>query len=269
MGHAALVVTHPVHDQAPRRVRDFQFEHLFEIAHLGLRRSGAVFTSFAIHAVLVTAAVLVPILLYDILPEPDEAVRAFFVAPSLIAPPPPPPPPPAAGVRVARAPAVARPQAPDSFVAPMEVPSSVVLEEALDLSGAEGGVPGGVEGGIAGGVVGGVIGGLPLEPPPPRKIVRVGGAIVAPKLAHKVAPEYPPLAILSRIQGIVILEAVVGEDGRVETVKVLRGHLVLQEPAIEALKQWRYRPLLLNGQPTPFMLTVTLVFRLNAAANTQ
>jgi protein TonB len=266
MGHAALVVTSPVRDQSPLRVRDFQFESLFEIEPLGVRRSTAVFTSFAIHTALITAAVLVPILLYNILPEPGEAVRAFFVAPSLIAPPPPPPPPPAAGVRVARAPAVARPQAPDSFVAPMEVPSAVVPDEALDLGGVEGGVPGGVEGGIAGGVVGGVIGGLPLEPPPPRKAVRVGGAIIAPKLVNRVAPEYPPLAALSRVQGIVILEAVVGEDGRVQTVAILRGHLLLQEPAIEAVKQWRYQPLLLNGQPTPFVLTVTLVFKLESPA---
>jgi len=115
-------------------------------------------------------------------------------------------------------------------------------------------------------VVGGVVGGLPLEaPPPPRKRVRIGGAIVAPKLVHRVAPEYPPLAALTRVQGTIILEAMVGEDGRVQTVTLLRGQPILQEAAIEAVKQWRYQPLLLNGEPTPFVLTVTLLFNLVSA----
>jgi len=266
MGHAAIAVSHPTHHEAPPRLRDFAFETLFvSNESLGARRGAAVLTSFAVHAALVTAAVVIPVLLYNALPEPGEAVRAFFVAPNLIAPPPPPPPPPAAGVRVTRAPAVPAPLAPTAFVAPMEVPAEIRPDEGLDL-GVEGGVPGGVEGGVPGGVVGGVIGGLPLEPPPPpRKAVRVGGAIVAPKLIHRVAPEYPPLAALTRVQGTVILEATVGEDGRVQSVTLLRGQPILQEAAIEAVKQWRYQPLLLNGQPTPFVLTVTLLFNLVSA----
>lgn len=129
----------------------------------------------------------------------------------------------------------------------------------------EGGVPGGVEGGVPGGVLGGVVGGLPLEPlpkaPPPR-VVRVGGKMVAPELVRRVSPAYPELARLARVDGVVILEAQVDIRGRVKTVKVLRGQPLLDEAAIEAVKRWRYRPLLLNGVPTEFILTVTLMFNL-------
>jgi protein TonB len=216
-----------------------------------------------IHAVLIALIVIVPVLVDDFLPEPDRTVRAFFVSPVGIAPPPPPPPPPAAGARtVQRAPAVPRPAEAPRFVAPIEVPSEIVPEEGLDL-GVEGGMPGGVEGGVAGGVVGGIVGGLPPEAAPaPQKYVRIGGNIKAPKLVHEAKPEYPMLAQQARVQGIVILEAQVGPDGRVQTVRVLRGIPLLDEAAIAAVRQWRYQPLLLNGQPMPFVLSVTVVFRI-------
>jgi protein TonB len=263
----ALVVTHQpsrsrlAEPVAPSGVHPF--ESLVDSTARPVKRGGALGLSLALHTALVTAAVVVPVLLYDAMPEPGEAVHAFFVTPSLVAPPPPPPPPPAAGVRLARATAVAPIVATaPSFVAPMDVQPLVAPSEGLDLGGVEGGVPGGVEGGMPGGVVGGVIGGLPLEAPPPRKVVRVGGAIVAPKLVHRVAPVYPELAAITRLHGVVILEATVDETGRVQTVSILRGQPVLQEAAIEAVKQWRYQPLLLNGEATPFILTVTLNFNL-------
>ncbi len=241
------------------------FESLLDSSSTPVRRAAPLLVSFAAHAALVTAAVVIPVVLYDALPDPGQAVHVFFVTPSLAPPPPPPPPPPAAGVRVARTPAAAPTVAnAPSFVAPLDVKPLVPDSDGLDLSGVEGGVPGGVEGGVPGGVVGGVIGGLPLEPPPaPRKAVRVGGALVAPKLVHRVAPVYPELAALTRIHGVVILEATVDENGRVEDVTIVRGQPVLQEAAVEAVKQWRYQPLLLNGEATPFILTVTLNFNLN------
>jgi protein TonB len=131
--------------------------------------------------------------------------------------------------------------------------------------GVEGGVPGGVEGGVPGGVVGGIVGGLPAEPGPPPRVVRIGGKITAPRLVHVVRPEYPALAQQARLAGIVILEARVGLDGRVKEVKPLRGPPLLLDAAIAAVSQWRYRPLLLNGQPVEFVLTVTVAFNLTGA----
>ncbi len=81
------------------------------------------------------------------------------------------------------------------------------------------------------------------------------------------SPEYPALARSAQVEGLVILEAVVGADGSVQEVTVLRSAGfagILDRAAIKSVRQWKYSPLLLNGQPTPFVLTVTLSFsRLN------
>jgi protein TonB len=225
-------------------------------------RAGATFAvSIALHTALVLAVAILPLLFYETLPN-QEALKAFFVAPLEVVPPPPPPPPPAAGARpVAKAAPRIEAQAPSGFVAPIEVPAEIKPEESLDL-GVEGGVPGGVEGGVPGGVVGGVVGGLPQGPPPPARVVRIGGQIAQPKLIRQVRPLYPDLAVQSRLSGLVILEAEVDTRGYVKAVKVLRGHPLFDEAAMTAVKQWRYQPLLLNGEPTGFILTVTVTFSL-------
>jgi protein TonB len=102
----------------------------------------------------------------------------------------------------------------------------------------------------------------PPPPPKPAEPVRVGGDIEAPTLIHRVDPEYPTIAIGAKIEGIVILEATVDERGTVEGVRVLRSQPLLDRAAVEAVKQWRYKPLQLNGRATPFILTVTVSFNL-------
>ena len=88
--------------------------------------------------------------------------------------------------------------------------------------------------------------------------------MTAPALITRVEPEYPNIAVNARVQGVVILEAVVGRDGRVEEVKVLRSIPLLDTAAIAAVHQWRYSPLLLNGTPERFVLTVTVSFSLDS-----
>jgi protein TonB len=151
-----------------------------------------------------------------------------------------------------------------------ETPREVALGTGSTGGGVEGGVVGGIEGGVVGGVTGGVIGGLisaaaPPPPPPPPQApagpVRVGGQIKTPALVHRVEPIYPEVAAAAKLSGMVILEAVVGTDGCVETVSVLRSrHALLDKAAVDALKQWRYTPLVLNAIPTSFVLTVTFTF---------
>ena len=85
---------------------------------------------------------------------------------------------------------------------------------------------------------------------------------MVPALVSRIAPVYPPLAVKARVQGVVVLEAVVDRNGRVESVTVLRSILLLDRAAIEAVRQWRYSPLLLNGQPERFVLAVTVNFSL-------
>jgi TonB family protein len=114
--------------------------------------------------------------------------------------------------------------------------------------------------------VGGLVGVVAPPPPPPpapvaRGPVRIGGQLTAPALLKRVEPTYPDLAAVSHVTGLVILEATVGTDGCVESVRVLRSqHPLFDHASVVALKQWQYTPLVLNGIATPFVLTVTFNF---------
>jgi protein TonB len=252
--------------EEPRPVATFASLEPKQKARTGWRRGRGALISLAVHGVLVLALIVIPVLTYGGLPAVGERVtRAFFAQPLELAPPPPPPPPPPPAARQVPIHHTPPPKVDTSrLVAPVDVPNVLPPpEESLDL-GIQGGVPGGVEGGVPGGVIGGIVGGLPPAPPPPshHRVVRVGGNIVAPALLKRVEPAYPPLARAARVQGIVILEAHVDTHGRVANVQVLRGNPLLDEAALAAVRQWRYRPLLLNGEPTEFILTVTISFHL-------
>jgi len=127
------------------------------------------------------------------------------------------------------------------------------------------GVVGGVAGGIPGGSVGGVVGGIapPPPPPPPQAPVRVGGDIKEPKKIKDAKPVYPPLAQTAKISGIVIIEAIIAKDGSIRDAKILRGMPMLNDAALEAVRQWRYTPTTLNGVPVEVVMTVTVNFTLN------
>src|SRR5262245_58321561 len=276
MGAALLnpeVAPPPTVEPLPPRAVEFRLHNLVvsEPSRIAGRRRATLGLSITMHAMLILAIVVVPLYFYDFLPETSEgALRAFFVAPPNVAPPPPPPPPPPASALRAKVapPTELKPIEPAAFTAPIDVPDKIVEEPSgIDL-GVEGGVPGGVEGGVPGGVIGGIVGGLPQSAaaPLPERTVRIGGQIVAPKRVHVVEPVYPELARSARVSAIIILEALVGVDGRVKSVKILRGHPLLDEPTTEAVQQWRYKPLLLNGEPTQFILTVTVVFNIHQKA---
>jgi periplasmic protein TonB len=239
------------------------FEDLIEsdVVKHKTKQSYTLPVSIAIHAIVLLLVVVVPLLTSQDLPEPTSVVKAFFVEPAAPPPPPPPPPPPAPK---APTPTKVQPTPPPTetkFQAPIETPEQVKPEEGIDL-GVEGGVPGGVEGGVPGGVVGGVVGGLPEAPPPPQA-VRVGGQIKEPKKLKNVPPVYPDIAKQARVQGVVILECTISPQGRVTDVKVLRGIPLLDQAAIDAVKQWVYTPTLLNGVPVPVIMTVTVNFKLS------
>jgi protein TonB len=230
--------------------------------------------SAAAHVAIMIALVLSTIYATDVLPAPRDVIT--FVT---VAPPPPPPPPPAvaeppeapAKPAVVRKPAVSRPaptivRAP--VAAPVEAPNTIAAETGLEGGefervSVEPGFERGIPGGIAGGVIGGLETALPPPPPPAAaEPVRVGGAISAPQLAYRVEPEYPDIAVRAQIEGTVILEATVDDTGVVKDARVLRSRGVLDAAAVRAVEQWRYEPLLFNGQPTPFVLTVTVTFSL-------
>ena len=223
--------------------------------------------SMAVHGTILSAAILLPLLLASE-KLPVVPTMMAFVASPVEPPPPPPPAPPKAAARAPEAKVMARPEA-NAAAAPILAPTEITPEPMLrgdETFGVEGGVEGGLEGGTIGGIVGGLVDAPPPPAPPPppppapRDPVRIGGQISAPELLHRVEPVYPEFAVLAKVTGTVILEAVVAPDGTVQSVKVLRGVKLLDGAAIEAVKQWRYKPLILNGVPTRFVLTVVLTF---------
>jgi protein TonB len=220
------------------------------------------FASAGLHALVLAAALVLPLLARQPVPERAEGVHAFFVEPLNLAPPPPPPPPPASTSARAVVRAARPPVGSDALRAPDLVPTQVVPEQGLDL-GVEGGVPGGVEGGVPGGVVGGVIGGLPEAPAPPlARRVQAGKDVRAPRKLRDMAPAYPQAARLARLQGVVVVECVIDERGRVQSAAVVKGVPLLDEAALDAVRQWVYAPSLLDGVPVEVVLTVTVTFRL-------
>ncbi len=102
----------------------------------------------------------------------------------------------------------------------------------------------------------------PPEPPAPAGPVRVGGEIREPHRLKSVTPTYPRIAQQARVQGVVILECTISAQGQVTSVRVLRGIPLLDQSAIDAVKQWVYEPTLLNGVPVPVIMTVTVNFTL-------
>ena len=254
------------------------FDYMDESRH---RSSSTRWTTAAVSAIghtLVLVALAIPALYAtDTLPTPKETM-AFFV--STVPPPAPPPPAPVPATprtvpaKVARvAPQKPVPQPPRAVAAaPVEAPAEITPETGFEgIASANVAQQAGFEYGVPGGVAGGIVGGFESAPPPPpppvpapRAPVRVGGEITAPRLLHRVEPVYPPLAQRALVQGVVILEATVDRGGRVDEIRVLRSHSLLDDAAVAAVREWVYEPLMLNGQAQPFVLTVTLSFSLPA-----
>lgn len=101
--------------------------------------------------------------------------------------------------------------------------------------------------------------------PPEKQLERVkrGGTVQAAKLTHRVKPEYPPLARAEHLQGTVRMHAVIGKDGAIRELRVMKGACSLARAAVEAVKQWRYSPTLLEGRPIEVDTTIDVIFALN------
>jgi len=105
---------------------------------------------------------------------------------------------------------------------------------------------------------------LPVQPPPPPPppAMRIGGDVAQANLISSVPPTYPPLAREARLQGVVLLQVEISREGVVDSVRVIDGHALLNDAAVQAVRQWRYKPYMINGQPTPVVTTVTVNFTL-------
>ena len=201
------------------------------------------------HLVLLCLVLGIPLFATGDLPEIHRSVEFVQVMPTAIAPPPTPQP---------REP-VATPSSAD---APIEEPQGLqpepghALPEPIDVA------PSLVEGVL----IGDTMIATPLPPPPPARAeqtpIRVGGTVTRPDRVRDVRPRYPPLALRSGVAGTVILEAVIGTDGTVRDLHVLRSIPLLDSAAIDAVRQWLFTPTLLNGEPVPVVMTVTVTFTL-------
>ena len=206
--------------------------------------------------------ILIPLIYTEALPK--TLMSSILLAP----PPPPPPPPPPAPVQVIHKPVQHLMDA-GKLVQPKAIPKDIKIikedAEPPDMGGMAGGVPGGVAGGSSGGVLGGIIGGAGGAPPPPKvtpKRVTVGGNVQAARLVNRVQPLYPPLARQTRISGTVKLHAIIGKNGAVEQLQVVSGHPLLVQSALDAVRQWRYQPTLLNGDPVEVDTEIDVIFSL-------
>jgi periplasmic protein TonB len=189
----------------------------------------------------------------------------------LVAPPPPPPPPPPAAAPVRVVKQVQTDIINGELRTPTKIPKKIEMikeEEApppvMASTGVVGGVPGGVPGGSMGGVIGSVLGGLQVAVPKiatPQR-VRVSSGVSSGLLIRKVSPNYPPLARQARIQGTVVLQAQISKDGSIQNLQLVSGHPMLAPAAIEAVKQWKYKPYLLNGEPVEVETQVQVNFTL-------
>ncbi len=235
------------------------------------RKFFATTTSFIVNCLVICVMLAVPLMFTEELPK---AQLLTF----LVAPPPPPPPPPPAAAPVQR---VVRPIETDmlnngALRTPTKIPQKIEMikeEEAPPPMPASGGVVGGVPGGIPGGQMNGVIGSVitssnlaavPKFVPVAPQRIRISAGVTKGLLIHRVEPAYPTLARAARVQGEVVLSAVIDSNGQIQNLQLVSGHPMLVPAAIAAVRQWRYKPYLLNGQPVEVETTITVIFTLSS-----
>jgi protein TonB len=233
---------------------------------LKTKRGATTLLSFILQVLLVGVLILIPLIYTEALPK--QQLMTFLVAP----PPPPPPPPPPAAVPIKVVKQIQSDLQNGQLRTPTKIPEKVQMikeEEApppvMASGGVVGGVPGGIPGGQMGGVIGGIISSTPVAVPKvatPQR-VRVSQGVSSGLLIKKVQPAYPPLARQARIQGQVLLQAQISKDGSIENLSLISGHPMLAPAAIEAVKQWRYKPYMLNGEPVAVDTQVVVNFTLS------
>ena len=220
------------------------------------RNPWATFGSVSLQLLLLAAVVIVPLFHTEVLPKREMLTMLYLQPPA------------AAGAPARfRAPAPTRTYTPTSTAPIAPVPQTQPATPAS--GGVIGGIPGAV-GEVAGGVLSGVLAGAPSvpvlakAPAPAPKRIRLAQRVVEANLIHDVTPTYPAEAGRARIEGTVVLVAVIGKDGSVQDVRVESGLPILAQAAIDAVRQWRYRPYLLNGEPVEVDSRITINFTLSS-----
>jgi protein TonB len=255
------------------------FEQTLALEMERSHRGWTLLASLACQSMAIGMAVLLPLIFPDALPK--ARLMEYLMEP----PSPPPPRPKAVQIIDAVIERAARTQIDASrLIVPVTIPdkAALLIDEAppAPATGATWGVPGGI--GVPGGVDGGVLSSLLTEavtrallPPPPKQVVKdepapppkparlvVGGVVQHAKIIHQPMPVYPPLARAARIQGTVRLEGILSKDGRIRELRVISGHPMLIQSALDAVRQWIYKPTFLNGEPVEVVAPIDVNFTL-------
>ena len=215
---------------------------------IGNRTRYTVPVSLLSHSAIIFAFVVIPLMATDVLPKPWQKIGVAIIP---VAPVPP---------QLPRLRPVTAQPIVNANAAPFEAPDGFTPERPVELDTSFQDAPGIVVGDDN---LEHVIAAPPPVFTPPPVPVRVGGAIRAPQKLNDVLPAYPSIALAARVQGIVIVEATIGADGQVVNARVLRSVPLLDQAAVDAVRQWRYQPTLLNGVPVPVIMTVTVTFTLS------
>ncbi len=228
------------------------------------RKPWTVTVSVFVQIFLVGVLILIPLVHTQALPK--AMLKMIMMAPT---PPPASAPPTAPQTRTPRQPTRFREAI---FTAPQSIPSHVDMTaepaapeiEASPATGVPGGVPNGSPTGVPDGLMSETAPAAPPAPVARPQRIRKGGAVQAAMLINQPMPEYPPLARQARIQGDVVLHAIISKDGRVEQLSVISGHPLLIQAALDAVRQWRYQPTLLNNVPVEVDTTITVKFTMGS-----
>ena len=238
--------------------------NIFYVIESRPRNPWAVTGSLAFLSVLLVAVIVVPLLHTDPLPKRETLTMLYLQ------------PPPASG------PSPRRLEAP-THTSSYRPTNTAILSPVRKAEEAPpppvdtmGGVVGGVPGGMVGGVSGGVLTEMPTSArsvpilakspePMPVKRMRVASRVAEANLIHDVPPQYPPEAGRARVEGTVVLMAVIGADGTVKDVRIESGLPILAQAAIDAVKQWRYKPYVIDGEPVEVDSRITINFNLSTS----
>jgi periplasmic protein TonB len=268
-GAAVLPRKEPV--EAAFTPRTMFSDSLLEFGPQRKHKALATTTSFIFNCLAIGVMLVMPLLFTEDLPK---AQLLTF----LVAPPPPPPPPPPAAEQIQKV--IHQVQtdllSTGALRTPTKIPQKVqmIKEDEAPPPMAAGGVVGGVPGGIPGGQLGGVIGSvisstnalssIPKFVPVTPQRIRISQGVTKGLLIHKEEPAYPSIARAARVQGDVVLSAVIDTNGTIQNLQLVSGHPMLVPAAIAAVKLWRYKPYLLNGQPVEVETTITVIFSLSS-----
>ncbi len=227
-------------------------------------RKGLTFSlSLVLHAALIAAVIVVPLLRAETSLPGFKVIDAALIAPPIL-----PGVPPGRSNRPANGPGgpTKGPKnpppvsGPHKFLAPVEIPTAIIDEEPDDFISNDLGGPG-VEGGAGDGTKPWIISG-PVKPDEIDVNAVAVTTIRPPRLIKRVNPDYPAAAIAARVSGPVVITAVTDIYGRVRETRIVSGHALLSNSALEAVREWIYEPYLVNGIPKPVSFTVTVIFSL-------